>query len=406
MYVLQSNVDIVAGAKRYCIYDLNTGKIYSLDSKHLGYLKDFIKNEKSTEHIPKSIIDYFLESEIVVNKDKLTKKLESFDDSTLIDFAWIEITQNCNLLCRHCYKGSSKRVQKADMKLNCFKLAVDCLLEIGVKRIQLVGGEPFLHDEMEQMVEYTSGKFQSIEIFTNATLLTSERLDLIKHYEISLASSVYAEDPTIHDYVTISKGSFKSTYRNIKSALSRGIEIRIASIEMEGAPRFKFADLDVSHRTDLPRLTGRADLSLYNRDMLKKKLITKETFKKPIDPKSYFRNRRFHNCFGEKLYVDVDLNVFPCAMERRVSYGNLNGKSIREMLDSDLILMNKDKINGCKDCEYRYACFDCRADSKKAPINAKPWYCTYNQEEGVWIDEDVFIDSLYSESSMTTEIRD
>ena len=85
-------------------------------------------------------------------------------------------------------------------------------------------------------------------------------------------------------------------------------------------------------------------------------------------------------------------------MERRVSYGNLRNKGIREMLGSDLALMTKDKINGCMDCEYRHACFDCRADSKKASINSKPWYCTYNQDEGIWIDEDEFIDSLLCEN--------
>lgn len=398
MYVLQNNVDIVSGAKRYCIYDLNTGKIYSLDSGHVKFLKDFIENEKSTEHIPPNIIDYFLESGIVVDKDKLVDKLEPFAGSALIQFAWIEITQNCNLLCRHCYEGSSKVVQKPEMRLECFKLAIDNLKNIGVDRIQLVGGEPLVHTKIEQIIEYVVGKFQFIEIFTNGTLLTDKIFELVEHHGISLAFSVYSEDPALHDYVTLTEGSLESTFRNIELTLSKGIEMRVASIEMKNIPRFQFSNLDVSHRSDLPRLTGRADLSLYTRDMLNRKLITKNSFKRPISPQSYYRNRSIHNCFGERLYIDVDLNVFPCAMERRVSYGNLHSKSIHEMLDSELAKMNKDKIDGCKDCEYRYACYDCRADSNKASINSKPWYCTYNQDEGTWIDEDVFINLLLSDN--------
>ena len=406
MYFLQNNVDIVSGAKRYCIYDLNTGKIYSLDSIHRGFLEDLISNENSTEHIPRNLIDYFLESEIVVCAEKLSDKLEPVNDSTMIQFAWIEITQNCNLTCRHCYEESSKKVQKSDMKLSSFKLAIDCLHNIRTERIQLVGGEPILHNRIEDMLEYAVDKFKSIEIFTNGTMLTNHLLDRIKHYGASLAFSVYSEDPVIHDYVTLTDGSFKSTFLNVESALSKGIEVRIASIEMRGVPKFQFTNLNVTHRSDLPRLTGRANLSLYSRSMLKKKLITKKSFKEPISPENYFRNRKNHNCFGKRLYIDVDLNVYPCAMERRVSYGNLFSKSISEMLCNDLFLLNKDRINGCMDCEYRYACFDCRADSIKASIDSKPWYCTYNQDEGIWIDEDEFIELLLSDNVGYTMIAE
>ena len=98
------------------------------------------------------------------------------------------------------------------------------------------------------------------------------------------------------------------------------------------------------------------------------------------------------------MYIDYDLNVFPCAMERRVCYGNLHSKCIHEMMDNELARMTKDKINGCKDCEYRYACYDCRCDANNASLDSKPWYCTYNQNEGVWIDEDEFIDILLSKN--------
>ena len=81
-------------------------------------------------------------------------------------------------------------------------------------------------------------------------------------------------------------------------------------------------------------------------------------------------------------------------MERRICYGNILDTPISEVMSNEFAKMTKDKITGCKDCEYRYACYDCRCDANNAPLNAKPWYCTYNQNEGVWIDVDQFIDSL------------
>lgn len=38
MYYLQSNVEIVSGAKRHCIYNLNTKKLYHLDSDDLALI--------------------------------------------------------------------------------------------------------------------------------------------------------------------------------------------------------------------------------------------------------------------------------------------------------------------------------------------------------------------------------
>lgn len=56
--------------------------------------------------------------------------------------------------------------------------------------------------------------------------------------------------------------------------------------------------------------------------------------------------------------------------------------------------MNKDFINGCADCEYRYTCFDCRPNTLSGNIAEQPWYCTYNPESGKWQDVDLFIDTL------------
>ena len=38
MYYLQNNVEIVSGAKQHCIYNLNTRKLYHLDSDDLALI--------------------------------------------------------------------------------------------------------------------------------------------------------------------------------------------------------------------------------------------------------------------------------------------------------------------------------------------------------------------------------
>ena len=84
-----------------------------------------------------------------------------------------------------------------------------------------------------------------------------------------------------------------------------------------------------------------------------------------------------HNCFSYKFYIDARLNLYPCVMERRIKYGNLKNDNIVNIINDNVVPINftKDNINGCKECEFRYCCFDCRPDSLSNNIKAKPWYC-------------------------------
>lgn len=315
-----------------------------------------------------------------------------------IDFAWIEITQRCNLYCRHCYESSSKNVEISDMSMQDFETAVNALQSIGIQRIQLVGGEPLIHPQIAEMIKIAKDTFEFVEVYTNGTLLTEELLELITDRKVALAFSLYAADSAVHDYVTCTKGSYDLTIARIQKALDLGNTVRVASVEMKDIPRYVFDDKRAMARADLPRVTGRAGLHLYSRDMLRRKLITKETFRKLLSADDFLRNQKVHNCFGARLYVDCKLDVYPCVMERRLTYGNLKEIPVTQMVGAEPAFLTKDKIKGCKDCEFRYACFDCRPDSNGNEIYDKPWYCTYDPQKGTWADVEEFMDSFLENS--------
>lgn len=69
-------------------------------------------------------------------------------------------------------------------------------------------------------------------------------------------------------------------------------------------------------------------------------------------------------------------------------------KQNKILLKDSIRKFSKDKIRECSECEYRYACFDCRPNSLSGNIYEKPWYCTYNPLLGEWDDEDKFVQEL------------
>lgn len=73
-------------------------------------------------------------------------------------------------------------------------------------------------------------------------------------------------------------------------------------------------------------------------------------------------------------------------------YGNIKDITIEELqqiVASDsftrFFRIKKDEIRVCNVCEFRYACFDCRAFlSEKDDLFSKPEKCCYNPYTACW----------------------
>jgi radical SAM protein with 4Fe4S-binding SPASM domain len=79
--------------------------------------------------------------------------------------------------------------------------------------------------------------------------------------------------------------------------------------------------------------------------------------------------RHSHNCYHDHLVLKPDGSASPCIMTRAVSYGNASTDGVSRLLQSEayrhMTQLSKDRIPGCMECEFRYACFDCRPDAMK-----------------------------------------
>lgn len=398
-YILNDNVYIVEGKAKSCIYDLNKSKLFSVNKSLADKLIQLNEIGISVDDVDcelKDILEKFIENELVkisqIHSSNFIKEI--IDKDTGCKFAWIEITNKCNLKCKHCYNESDSHCDDSMKVIDYYKV-IDLLLKIGVSKIQITGGEPFLNkDNLKQMLDYTIGKFSYIEIFTNGTLITEEWFEYLLKNDIHIALSVYSYDSQMHDSVTGLEGSFYKTNKTIKNLKKYGVAYRVCNVLMKGIELGeKNNDLyTLNEDKDVVRVTGRAGFNLLSDELIKKRLITKKTFQNPIKKSFCKRLISGHNCFDEKIYISANLEVFPCVMERRIKHCSLDLYKIE--LNNDIRKMTKDNIKECSECEYRYACFDCRPNSLSKDINEKPWYCTYQPLTGQWIDEDKFIKEI------------
>ena len=396
-YALSEDVYIVDGELKSCLYDLKNAKLYSInkllaDKIHL--INDGKMEEKDVDPELKMVLNTFMDKNLVelshMQKHHFIDEIKEKDYGCR--FAWIEITSKCNLRCIHCYNESDVRCDSI-MTFEEFCKVVDLLLEMNVPKIQIIGGEPFFDREMlKRMLDYVVGKFEYIEIFTNGTLIPDLWLEYLLKNNIHIALSVYSYNKDMHDKVTGVKGSWASTNNTIQRLKDCGIPYRVCNVLMKDIEiGDKCSNLyTLSDEKDIVRMSGRANFTLLTDELIKKKLITKKTFQKPIKKAFCKRLISGHNCFRDKIYISAKLEVFPCVMERRIKHCVIRDAH-KIQLDDKIRCLTKDCIKMCAKCEYRYACFDCRPNSLIDDIYEKPWYCTYNPERGEWEVEEEFI---------------
>jgi MoaA/NifB/PqqE/SkfB family radical SAM enzyme len=88
--------------------------------------------------------------------------------------AFIEITNLCNLECKHCYANSRHR-RLNEMSTPMILKLLDEFNEMGVLQVFLTGGEIFTHKDALDIIRYSSGKNFTTQVFTNGILL-NERI--------------------------------------------------------------------------------------------------------------------------------------------------------------------------------------------------------------------------------------
>lgn len=189
------------------------------------------------------------------------------DHRDALKFLWLEITNRCNLECRHCYAASSpKESATGTMTFDAWCNVMDEARALGCRAIQFIGGEPTLHPQFLQLVQAARQRgFTTIEVYTNATRLTDSLCAGLAALGARVAFSFYAADATIHDQITSRPGSYERTICGVTEALRNGLEMRAGivitpqnRVAAAEAKRF-LEELGVnSIRIDRQRHAGRA----------------------------------------------------------------------------------------------------------------------------------------------------
>jgi radical SAM protein with 4Fe4S-binding SPASM domain len=302
---------------------------------------------------------------------------------------WLEMTNSCNLACQHCYAGSSPTASRTgELTAAQWIVVCDKLIGHGATQFTFIGGEPLVRKHVvREIALHLRGKGSPVRlrIFSNLTILPYDRdwLTFFANAGIHFGTSLYGRDAGTHDNMTRVIGSWRKTVDNIRRLRAAGLPVFVGFyfktspdvVERAAAEVFLRDDLGLTEYViDTPAAVGRAQaMGLGGEGGLNTLPLVKW-----ISEQTDYSLEGRHNCFADVLAVKPDGTITPCIMQREHDLGNLVEQPLDELWANAeyqrFRTLSKDSIDGCRECEFRYACFDCRpaAIGDSGNLLAKP----------------------------------
>ncbi len=134
------------------------------------------------------------------------------------------ITDACEGTCEFCYRGSI--LGKTFLEVNVIKRAIKEAKKAGVKLIHFSGGDPTLHPEFNDLVDYTFLSNIPLKLSVNSSSVALQQI--YKYYErglYELALSIDSIVPEKNDGIRGMRGDFEKTSQILKHLGGKGEKI-------------------------------------------------------------------------------------------------------------------------------------------------------------------------------------
>lgn len=153
-----------------------------------------------------------------------------------IDYVRISVTDRCDLRCKYCMPESNPNFYKKEeiLDINKLKLISESLIDLGIRKFRITGGEPLVRKDIVEYIEFLSKKLSKkvideILLTTNGTQLKKYSKTLsdlgVKRVNVSLDSLIKEK----FNFIT-NGGNIESVFEGIKSAKENKLSIKINTV--------------------------------------------------------------------------------------------------------------------------------------------------------------------------------
>lgn len=324
-----------------------------------------------------------------------------------------ELVEHCNLKCYYCYK-SADPIKKPYLSGKEIIRILENLSVKGLRSIELTGGEPTIHPDFYDILEFCAQKFVRVAILTNGTNLNNRITELMgKHKDtVVVQTDLDGSTPELHNKIRGAARAFERVVQGIKSLAAQEVSVRAAmNVTKEnlydientlilakslGASWFTFAPvLDYGRGKDIDTTYTIEELKYLEtlKHVLKNKHGSFFNFMTVEQSRNVLGNKS-QNCGAgyRAVVVGPTGKVRPCPIlpEEYLAIGDLNTHSVEEVFSNPVVnhLHQLELPNSatCNNCSHEGYCRNCHARgiftqaSLKSPCN---WVSSNNLDQWV-----------------------
>ena len=279
----------------------------------------------------------------------------------------LELTQDCNFHCGHCYNFDRTTQTKApnrekNLTLKDWKKVITQVRAKGAFYLCFTGGEVLLAPFLDELIVFSKEQGASIRLKTNGSLLTKERAKSLKELGVDdIEFSLYGGLQETHDKFTGTEGHFENVINGLGFAKEVGLNpVCNIILHKESASEFvqmkkiltdldiySQVSLDLSIRHDGTR--GALDFRLSHKQL--KELFQSEEGKSLLPKKNETGNIQCA-CARSNCGVGFDGSVYPC-IGAPIFAGNILEKNFEEIWENSPVFkrIRGLKLSNYKDCE-------------------------------------------------------
>ena len=154
-----------------------------------------------------------------------------------INYLRLAVTDRCNLRCNYCMPAEGINFSKNDKLLTIpeLKEVAEILVEQGIDKIRITGGEPFVRKDLMKLLDHLSqlSGLKDISVTTNATLI-GPHIDQLKELGIqNINVSLDAINRDTFERIT-RRDQYDTVHENLIRLITEGFNVRINFIVLDG----------------------------------------------------------------------------------------------------------------------------------------------------------------------------
>jgi radical SAM protein with 4Fe4S-binding SPASM domain len=206
------------------VYQIAKDELYELDNASFSFLKKCASSDGCASK-NSAFIDYCVEEGLLTTTPGVVRRpaLNKQPPVPSLRYLELQITDVCNLRCRHCYIGDTGRSELTPEKVRRILREFE---EMQGLRVLITGGEPLVHSKFHEINEMLPDFFMRKVLFTNGLLLKKEELKTLKVEEIQVSLDGLA---FAHDKLRGS-GTFKQSLKAMEHALDAGFDVSVSTM--------------------------------------------------------------------------------------------------------------------------------------------------------------------------------